>query len=94
MMQPHSPDEKQNHDRSYEGIKCGGILSPIDAGPSYCFNDGLQEVPHGGMLDLSNGSCERPMYTEVSLKFSKGPNSAGDTSHSQYSRKEKIIAEP
>jgi len=51
-------------------------------------------VPNGGMLDMSNDLSERPMYTEVSLKFSKGLNSAGDTSQSQYSRKEKILAEP
>ena len=89
-----SPSSHKKQDRSFEGIKCGGILSPIDAGPSYCYNEGLQEVPHGGMLDLSNDLSERPMYTEVSLKFSKGLNSAGDTSQSQYSRREKIIAEP
>jgi hypothetical protein len=76
-----SPDRGQkigDPDRSFEATKIS-VLSPIPGSSlqqKYCFEGGMQ-VPNGEMLESSNYSArERPAYTEVSLKFSKGIGSA------------------
>ena len=57
-------------------------LSPINPyhpdGNNYCF-EGQMQVPHGNMLDASNLSASenRPIYTEVSLKFSNRLGNSG-----------------